>query len=127
MSKHNTVQALGEWITTADATVTDISTFTTAPSKMYQITARVQAINQDLTQGAAYRRTAAFITNAAGTLVQIGATTAVESLESNAAWDCTLDASGKDIRVRATGAAITNINWRADVDINEVGIGPGAS
>lgn len=126
MAKHNTIAVFGEAIQTTDATVTSIATFTTAPSKGYLVRASVVALNvTDLTQGAGYQRLAAFRTSAAGVLTQIGATSTTPSpIEDNAAWDVTIDASGTDIRVRATGAAATLINWRADVVINQVGNGP---
>lgn len=124
MAKHNTIALHGEAITTADATVTDIMTFQTEHSKAYFLEANVVAINRDLTQAAGYKVLATFLTSAAGVLTQVGSTAATGTMESNAAWTATVDASGTTIRVRATGAAATNINWRVDAKINQVGIGP---
>ncbi len=71
-----------------------------------------------------------FRTSAAGALTQVGSTAATATMEDNAAWAALFavsatDASGAanpEIRVTATGAAATNITWRADIEINEVGI-----
>lgn len=123
MPRHNTLALFGEAIQTTDATVTDIITFQTRPSKAYFLEASVVALNAtDLTQAAGYRVYAAFRTDAAGVLTQVGATAAAATIEDNAAWSATVDASGTTIRVRATGAAATLINWRADAKINRVGI-----
>lgn len=49
--------------------------------------------------------------NTSGTAALIGAGTVTVLGESQAGWDCTLSASGGDIRVRVTGAAANNIVW----------------
>lgn len=121
MAKHNTIALHGESIQTTDATVTDISTFQTEPSKAYLLDANVVALNTALTTAAGYKVYAVFRTSAAGVLTQVGATTVSPSIEDTGAWAATADASGTTIRVRATGAAATTINWRADVKINQVG------
>jgi len=124
MAKHNTLALLGETVQTTDATVTTVSTFSTKPSTVYFIRAYVVGMNTlALTEGAGYVRYAAFRTNAAGTLAQVGATSAAVTIEDNSGWDVTVVASGTDILVRVTGASAT-INWRADVTINKVGVGP---
>lgn len=130
--KHNTLEAFGESITTTDATVTPIVTFSTKPSKAYLVTAKVVAQNQLLTQAAGYMVLGTFRTDAAGVLTQVGSTTVLTPMEDNAAWNVLFavsqtDAAGAanpEIRLTATGAAATNINWRADVSINRVGVGP---
>lgn len=127
--RHNTLDAITEGLTTADATVTTLAYFSTVPNRGYIFTAEVVALNQDLSQAAAYVRVGAFRTNAAGVLTQVGSTTAVATIEDNAAWDLALavsqtDSSGAakpEIRVNVTGAAATNVNWRADIHINRVG------
>lgn len=125
MPKHNTLALMSESVQTTDATVTDVSTFTTVPSKVFYVIAEIAAINAgDLTTGAAYVRSAAFRTSAAGVLTIIGAVATTVTIEDTAGWDATIDASGTDIRVRVTGAAATTVNWRAQVRILQVGIGP---
>ncbi len=130
--KHNTLEALGEAIVTVDATVTVLASFTTKPNTAYLVTARVVALNQLISaaQAAGYVLFGTFRTSAAGVLAQVGSTDANTPMEDNAAWAALFavsqtDAAGAahpEIRVTATGAAATNITWRADIAINEVGI-----
>lgn len=47
----------------------------------------------------------------AGTLTQVGTTTATHTGESVAGWNATIDASSNNVRVMVTGAATTNISW----------------
>ncbi len=130
--KHNTLEALGEAIVTADATVTTLASFTTRPNKAYLVTARVVALNQDISadQAAGYVLYGTFRTDEAGVLAQVGSTAEMTAMEDNGAWAALFavsqtDAAGAahpEVRVTATGAAATDITWRADVEINEVGI-----
>ncbi len=59
---------------------------------------------------AAYIRAACF-KDIAGTLSQVGTTADLLTAESQAAWDCTVDASGNSPRVRVTGAASNDVTW----------------
>lgn len=134
MARHNTLEAFGESVVTADATVTTLVFFPTRPSKAYLVTARVVAKNQleSAAQAAGYVLYGTFRTDAAGVLTQVGSTAATATMEDNAAWAALFavsqtDAAGAanpEIRLTATGAAATNISWRADVEINRVGVGP---
>jgi hypothetical protein len=123
MAQHKTLALLGETVQTTDATATSLSVFTTKPNTVYFVVANVVAMNTIDPEGGAYRRYAAFRTNAAGTLTQIGTTQTAVTLEDNSGWDATIDSSGTDIRVRVTGEPAVTINWRADVNINKVGTG----
>lgn len=59
-----------------------------------------------------YIRRAAFKKAGAGAgVAQIGATQDVFSAEDVAGWDCTITASGEDVRIVVTGAAATTIRW----------------
>ncbi len=135
MSAHNTVGLLGEAVQTTDATVTTLSYFVTVPNTAYKFNAGVVALKTDFSAAAAYERVAGFRTNAAGTLTQVGATATPVTIEDNAAYDCEIVggtvvlASGTvpAIILRVTGAAATVVNWRADVEILKVGIGPDQS
>jgi hypothetical protein len=132
MPKHNTLSLLGEWLQTIDATVTTLSYFLTKPNTCYKFNASVVGLKTDLTAAAAYERVAAFRTNAAGTLTQVGATATPVTIEDNGAYDCeivagTVTVSGvavPAIILRITGAAVTIVNWRADVNVLTVGLGP---
>lgn len=108
-------------VATTDATQTASATFPTKSNRVYMAIARVAgALTTDFSQGGAYQRTALF-KNAAGTLSLIGSVSAPVTIESDAAWDVTLDASGTDIRVLVTGKAATAITWLTQLDIIEVG------
>jgi len=130
MPAHNTLQLLGEAIQTTGATVTTLSYFVTKPGKAYKFNAGVVGLKTDFTAAAQYERVAGFRTDAAGALTQVGATATPVTIEDNGAWDCEIVAgtvvlsSGTvpAIILRITGAAVTTINWRANVKIDEVGI-----
>jgi hypothetical protein len=127
MATLNTTQNLGPSITTTDATVTTLADFQTRPGRAYLVEAKVVAVDVPLAQAASYILAGTFITDAAGVLAQVGSTTSIHSTETDTNWACTLEASGTTIRLRATGEAAKVVNWRANVDIIKVGIGPQAS
>jgi hypothetical protein len=110
---------------TTDATVTTLNTIAIAASKTYLIEARVVARRTGGTagtadDGAAYIRRAVYKT-AAGVVTLIGSVQDGLTSESVAGWDCTLDISGTNVRVRVTGAVDTNITWHSTVKVQEVG------
>ena len=131
MPAHNTLALLGEALQTTDATVTTLAYFITKPGKCYLFKSTVVGLKSDFTAAAGYGRTATFRTSAAGVLTQVSTTYAPFSHEDAGAWDCeivggTVVLAGSAgtvpaIILRITGAAATTINWRADVEINEVG------
>ena len=127
MATLNTTQPLGPSITTTDATVTTLADFQTRPGRAYLVEAKVIAVDVPLAQAASYILAGTFLTTAAGVLTQVGATTSIHSTETDSAWACILEASGTTIRLRATGEAAKEINWRANVDIVKAGVGPQAS
>lgn len=107
----------GTRVNTTDATVSTVATISTGSNRVYMVIAKVVAMTTDITtQQAAYTRTALF-KNVAGTLSLVGAVTANTTIETDSAWDCTLDASGTDMRVRVTGAAATNVIWHCQVEV----------
>jgi|SRR6185436_15208812 len=126
---HNTTKLLGEALQTTDATVTTLSYFVTKPGKCYLFSADVVALKSDFTAAAGYRRAATFRTAAAGTLTQVSTTYAPFSHEDTGGYDCEIvagtvvlaNATVPAIILRVTGAALTTVNWRADVEVNEVG------
>lgn len=103
-------------VSTTDATETSIGTYTTADDYVYHVEAEVLGTVNGGGNAATYKLIASF-KNDSGTLSQIGSTTTVHSAEDAAGWDATIDSSGTDIRVRVTGVAATNIDWRADTKI----------
>lgn len=106
-------------VSTTDATVTTLATITCAASTTTQIEARVSArrtggSSGTAEDGAAYVRRAA-IKNVGGTATLIGAVGTDFTAEDQAAWDATIDVTGATARVRVTGAANNNIDWKAQV------------
>lgn len=103
-------------VQTTDATVTSLATLATTDDYTYIITAEVQGAVNTGGNTAGYGRAATF-KNVAGTLSQVGSTTALWTHEDAAGWDCDIDADGTDIRIRVTGAAATTIDWLGDIYI----------
>lgn len=105
---------------TTDATPTVAVNFPTKPSKAYWVELKVLAGYSDQSKGAVYFLVAAFRTNSAGTLAQIGSTQSViTAIEDTAGMDCTVAASSTNIAVTVTGVAATNIQWLLNSDIKE--------
>lgn len=99
-------------VQTADATVTTIITLTMRDNASVQVGVRTAGFNA--TTSASYYRVAAF-RSVAGTVTQIGPTTAVSTGEDNAAMDCTVSTTANTIIVQVTGIAATTINWKTYV------------
>lgn len=117
MPNFNTSPRWGVTARTLNADVTTLATFPTEPSKAYFVEFRaVNVRTTDFGAGATYWRQAAFRTNAAGTLTQIGATRTIGTdNEDDAGGTFEVDANGTDIRVR--GSAANPTNWRIDAYI----------
>lgn len=122
MPATSTYNVKGVYVNTTDATVTTAATFTTRSNNGYLAIAKVVAIGTaDYAEVSTHWREACFKNNA-GTLTLVGASrTVATDNESTAGWDCSIDASGTDIRVRVTGAAATAITWKVDLEVHEVG------
>jgi hypothetical protein len=110
---------------TTDATQTTLQTIAISASKTYLIEARVVARRTGGTagsadDGAAYVRRGVYKT-VSGTVTLIGSVQDDLTSEDVAGWDCTLDISTTNVRVRVTGAADTNITWHSTVIVQEVG------
>jgi hypothetical protein len=102
-------------VATTDATVTTLQSITIPASTTVQIHARVTArrtggASGTAEDGAGYTIIGTF-KNVAGTATQIGATTALSTHESQAAWDCVFDVTAATARIRVTGAASNNVTW----------------
>lgn len=111
----------GVGLPTTDATQTIAATIGTLNNRAYLVEAHVLAVNTtDNTQAASYVLVGLFNNNG-GTLAQVGSTTNVSTIESNAAWDVAFAVSGTDIQIKVTGAAGTNISWLVDADIKNLG------
>jgi hypothetical protein len=97
-------------VQTTDATVTTLGSFTIPSNTGLIVTAVISAVKSDLSQAAAYIRTACFRNNA-GTVAQVSTTQNGGEFEDDSTWDATIDNSTTTIRVRVTGRAATTIRW----------------
>lgn len=111
-------------VTTTDATVTTLHTFTIAASNTVGLVVRVVArrtggVAGTAEDGAFYDISCA-VKNVAGTATLIGAVT-VTAKEDQAGWDATVDVTGATARVRVTGATNNNVVWHMHATVMAVG------
>jgi hypothetical protein len=99
-------------VSTTDATVTTLDSFTIGSNTAAAVTWMVTAIKSDRSEAAAYSVSAVFRNNG-GTVAQVGTTTTTVLGESDSAWTATIDNSTTTIRLRVTGKAATTIQWTA--------------
>ena len=102
-------------VTTTDATVTTLELVDTANDAVYHAEAIVMATETAAHDEMASYHIAGTFRNDGGTLTQVGATTVIHSAEDTVGWDCDFDVNADDIRLRVTGAAATNVNWRGRI------------
>lgn len=107
---------------TTDGTITTLCSIPLTNNYTYQIIAEVVARRTGGTSGAtndgaSYTRVATYKCTS-GTAALIGSVTAPVTHESQAGWDCTLDASGASARVRVTGATNNNVSWGVTLRIS---------
>jgi hypothetical protein len=96
---------------TADATPLVIWRRTLRPGETVLFMLEVLGEKDDGVDRATYRRSFTGSRAAAAGAVLAGTATIGTDVETNAAWDVTLAASGNDITLAVTGAAATNIRW----------------
>ena len=103
-------------VKTTDATVTTLHTIPIPVDTVVVIHGFVVARRTGGTSGAANDGAGYELklvaNNSAGTAAEIAAETKTVLGESQAGWDVATDASGGNIRVRVTGAADNDIEWR---------------
>lgn len=123
-------QAVGpvlvERVKTTDATTTTLLMLAVPASQTVLVEARVLARRTGgsagtAEDGAAYLVRAAFNT-VAGAATLIGSVSQIFVAESQAGWNCTLDASTTFARVRVTGAVDNNITWAAAVTVRGLNV-----
>lgn len=103
-------------VQTADATVTTVATYTPTDGTVVSVRATLVGRKTDGTQGASYLVVGTF-RRAGGTTSLIGSATELAAHEDDVAWAATLDASGTDVRLRATGKAATTIDWHGRIEV----------
>jgi len=103
-------------VQTADATVTTLAS--TTPTNTKAIAIRAIVVGKDKATGnSAGYGLAATAKRQGGVTTLTGAVTVLWSHEDVAGWDATIDVSTPDVRVRVTGAAATNIDWRCRLEV----------
>ena len=117
-TKFNVAPALSVPFQTTDATPVVAAYFDAAPYKecAFFFEVKIVAVYADGSAGANYWLQAAFRTNAAGALTQIGSTASVVTAEEDTAGMDVSVAVGStsQIQVTVTGVAATTINWVLD-------------
>lgn len=110
-------------VSTTDATVTTLFSWAPTASTTYMFEARVTARRTGgsagtADDGATYIKQV-MVTTKGGT-VTLGVQTLAYQSEDQAAWDCIIDVSAGNVRVRVTGAVNNNIDWKAAVFLRSV-------
>jgi len=96
-------------LTTTDATVTTIYSFTPRDNSVLRLVVNYGGWNS--TSSASYGRIAIFKT-VSGTVTQIGTTSStLGTSEEDAAYDAIIDLSGNTIRIRVAGNTARTVNW----------------
>lgn len=99
---------------TTDATVTTLATLTLQDNTTYLITAEVVANQSTHANRATYIRRA-LVYRAGGNAILEGSIQDGLTVESDAVWNCTIDANSTNARVLITGKATTIIDWMGKV------------
>jgi len=103
-------------VQTNDATPTTLATVTPVNGEAVSIRAQVVAIRKATGDSASYGLAATAKRNG-GTTTLTGVVTSLWAHEDVAAWDCTIDVSTPDVRVRVTGAAGSTIAWKVRLEV----------
>lgn len=109
-------QLSGGTITTTDATVTTLDYITLNDESAYTITATITAKQNNSDQRSSFIIAGLFYRNG-GNATQQGATTVIQTIESDAATDCVFDVNGNNVRVRATGIVAETWDWECHFEI----------
>ena len=112
-------------VETTDATSTVLSQVTLDDNRSYLVVAHVIARRTGGSSGTAgdsagYVRRAVIGRVSAGSATIIGSVQDDFTVESQAAWDCTIAVNGNDMRVNITGAANNNVSWSAFVTLQSI-------
>lgn len=107
---------------TTDATVTDSIALSLNEGAVVYIDVVVLAAETDETNRALYHLEGLFYRATSGNVTQQGSTVSITSIESDADWNCTLnaDTTAQAVDVRVTGKASTTINWKVIVKYKKV-------
>ena len=105
-------------VSTTDATETTVATLDTSTltDYVFHLEVMVTATIDGGGDAASYKRIGTF-KNDSGMVSKVGSITDAHTAEDVAGWDCDIDSSGTNIRVRVTGAAASDINWDCEMYI----------
>lgn len=106
-------------LTTNDATQSTLWSFGLSDESTYYVKAVVIGQDSATNTRVAYERTCLAYRN--GGAATIEGQTSIDTIESNAAFDCTFDVSVNSVRLRVTGAAATTVRWRGRLEVYQVG------
>ncbi len=106
-------------VQTLDDTVTTLMSKTLTEGKVYILIAYVVAKQAD-TNRASYIRRAYVYRPVAGVAILEGSVQDGLTIESNAAWDVTIDVDTNDARIRVTGYISTTIDWKGKLEFMEI-------
>lgn len=110
-----------EFLNTTDNTPTTIWSFETESNTAYTVTATVTAKETvDSDEVAGYKLAGTF-RNDGGTLTLVGSDTSYHTAEDTVGWDCEIKTDGATAMIIEVtgGVATTDVNWRADVWMQE--------
>jgi len=113
------IKGFEDTATTTDATVTTAHAYTLADNTAILFQAKVLAIEDDASDRNLYHIEGLFYRDGAGA-VQQGATTSITTIESEINCDCVFDVNGNDARLRITGIAAENWNWKWEINITPI-------
>lgn len=102
---------------TADATVTNIFFAFLRDNSAVRVSVKTVAVKSDGSARAMYSRSGLFYRTGGGAATLEGALQTEHEVESDAAWDMTINTSGNFVRARVTGAAATSITWNSVVEV----------
>lgn len=105
--------------TTNDATVTTLISAAIADQTCVLATARVSARQTNGVERATYIRTVQVYREGGGAVLGAAGVQTDFTDESDAAWDCTFDVNGNDLRLRVTGDAGNDVDWAGVLELVE--------
>jgi hypothetical protein len=113
-------------VKTTDATATTLFSLALIDGRSYHITAKVVGRKSDGSERVFFYQAVLAYRQGGGAVIQVdGGSPIVRNVidpiksSGTGTWNCTIDASGDDIRVRVTGASLT-VNWVATIEYQSV-------
>lgn len=107
-------------VTTTDATVTTLTSYTMSDETMCYFTVIVTAARlTNVTKAAAYERRVAYRRTGGAAPTIIGSLVSGTDQETDAGMNVTIDVSSNDVRVRVTGVAANSLRWGCSLVVQE--------